>query len=83
MTVSKLIQSANFDLYIQCEVDRVEDIEHIPYSEFECRLYKQGKYLGDISELFGEMNLLVGIIDEIDWDEVASDTKYELRNPCL
>ena len=77
----RLRNKQNQVIELSCEVSTRNDIDDIPYDEFKADLFINGKFVGDISPVLDNADVLVKMIDDVDWFEIYDETKdiYEIR----
>ncbi len=60
---------------VTCKVNSYDDIDDLAYGDYEVNLYINNKYVGDISHVLDDANLLIGLIDSIAWHGIYADQR--------
>lgn len=61
------------ELVVTATTDNQGDFES--YDDVEANLFIDGKLIGDISHLLSKAGVFQNLVDSINWNELAADTK--------
>lgn len=78
MILTKIFQTNRLqELHVSCNVDSLEDIDNLPYDDYDVVLYISGRKIADIGTLLDKADLFMKLIDDINWKELYAEKKVE------
>lgn len=73
----RLRNNQNHVLEVCCSVNSKDDIGDLSYQDYIVKLYVNGKYVAEISDVLDNAGLFTDLVDSIEWEELYADKMAE------